>query len=199
MRWARSSFSAHSTPGAGNGYETTKLCAMIGKAVARRIPMGPTRAEAPERSGRRILIQDVHACHHARGELRVCQARIMHIQRRGVPHRCHVRAHAAFQARGGVRVAATLFAQRAATHFTFQTHDMRRIGELGAMCRVCHSAAPPRLAFASVLLLVSTSGLSRGNVTNSVGPTFLEAKGYKSKRTACFGTDTLLSVWANTY
>ena len=69
----------------------TKLCAMIGKAVARRTPMGPTRAEAPERSGRRSLIQDVHACHHARGELRVCQARIMHIQRRGRPHRCHVR------------------------------------------------------------------------------------------------------------
>ena len=73
----------------------TKLCAMIGNAVVRRIPMGSTRAEAPERSGRRSLIQDVHACHHARGELRVCQARIMHIQRRGIPHRCHVRAHAA--------------------------------------------------------------------------------------------------------
>ena len=37
----------------------------------------------------------------------------------------------AHRAHGATRFAATLFARRAATHFTFQTHDMRRIGELG--------------------------------------------------------------------
>ena len=161
----------------------TKLCAMIGKAVARRIPMGPTRAEAPERSGRRILIQDVHACHHARGELRVCQARIMHIQRRGIPHRCHVRAHAALSTWRIEHMAQCDLRQRCSHNALSLTSHSKQTTCVETMiweqfCRVCHPAAP-RLALASVLSPVSTGGLSRGEATNSVGPSFFEANGYK--------------------
>ena len=161
----------------------TKLCAMIGKAVACRTPLGPTRAEAPERSGRRSLIHYVHACHHARGELRVCQARIMHIQRRGRPDRCHVRTCACSILstwRNAICGNAVRTTRCHSLHIPNTRHvSNRRIGsKCAASAILLHHR---RLAFASVLLLVSTGGnLSRGNATNSVGPSFFEANGYKT-------------------
>ena len=179
---------------------TTILCAMVGKAVVRRKRTGPTRVKAPERMATRSLVRDVHAWKHACGELRVCQAHTMNIQRDSTDHRCHVRALAAFCARGAVRFAAALFSQCAATHSTFRTHDMGQIGGLGqTVPRLPSSYTSEAGACVSAVACVHRWPLFRMSATNSVGPRFVEANGYKSKRTACQGTDTQLSVWAHTY
>ena len=171
MRWAPASLKR----------TAPKNCAMLGKAVVRRIPMGPTSAEAPEQSDRRSLMQDVHKCHHACGELRVCQARSMHIPATWHTSKVsctYVRMqHSEHMAQCDLRQRCSHNALPLTSHSTQHTTCVEKV-DWEQICRVCHPAAP-RLALASVLSPVSTGGLSRGEATNSVGPSFFEANGYK--------------------